>query len=318
MRECNRPPDPSRDESRDVRCRSPQTTASAVRGPASVPLHRDGDSAAPGSAAEMSDLPSSSAGVDPMRIVLVTGIHPPDIGGPATHIADLAAELGERGHEITVLTLTDDARPVTPARARAVPPPLGLVGPPRRGGGVARAGPAPLRPRVRHRAPPRCRRRRPPGPPPRHREDRRRSGLGARHPVGAHRRGFERFQARIRAGPAGPADALRARLVGAPRRFRARAGSRPRARRDGVAGARAGDVPVSVVPNGVRLSTPPAPGPRRDGELHAVFVGRLVDHKRVDVLVDAVTATPGVHLEIVGRGSGAGRARAAGEPSTRR
>jgi glycosyltransferase involved in cell wall biosynthesis len=42
-----------------------------------------------------------------MRIVMVTGIFPPDIGGPATYVPQLAEALTEQGHEITVLTLSD-------------------------------------------------------------------------------------------------------------------------------------------------------------------------------------------------------------------
>jgi glycosyltransferase involved in cell wall biosynthesis len=41
------------------------------------------------------------------RIALVTMIYPPDIGGPATHAQDLRDELAGRGHELTVVTLTD-------------------------------------------------------------------------------------------------------------------------------------------------------------------------------------------------------------------
>ena len=45
-----------------------------------------------------------------MRVLVVTGIFPPDIGGPATHAADVSAELTDRGHDVTVLTLTDAHR----------------------------------------------------------------------------------------------------------------------------------------------------------------------------------------------------------------
>jgi glycosyltransferase involved in cell wall biosynthesis len=44
-----------------------------------------------------------------VRVLIVSGIFPPDIGGPATHSADLARELGERGHEARVLTVTDES-----------------------------------------------------------------------------------------------------------------------------------------------------------------------------------------------------------------
>ena len=43
-----------------------------------------------------------------MRILIVTGIFPPDIGGPATYVPQIATALAERGHQLTVLTLCDD------------------------------------------------------------------------------------------------------------------------------------------------------------------------------------------------------------------
>src|SRR6185295_20380084 len=47
----------------------------------------------------------------PVRVAIVSGIFPPDVGGPATHAADLLEELTARGHPTTVVTLTDgDAR----------------------------------------------------------------------------------------------------------------------------------------------------------------------------------------------------------------
>lgn len=39
-----------------------------------------------------------------MRIVLATGIYPPDIGGPATYVQNLARELTSRGERVTVVT----------------------------------------------------------------------------------------------------------------------------------------------------------------------------------------------------------------------
>jgi glycosyltransferase involved in cell wall biosynthesis len=46
-----------------------------------------------------------------MRILLLPGIWPPDVGGPATHGPDFARYLGERGHEVRVVTMAD--RPPT-------------------------------------------------------------------------------------------------------------------------------------------------------------------------------------------------------------
>lgn len=42
------------------------------------------------------------------RILLVSGIYPPDVGGPATYIPMLARHLVEYGHQVSVLTLTDN------------------------------------------------------------------------------------------------------------------------------------------------------------------------------------------------------------------
>lgn len=42
-----------------------------------------------------------------MNILLVTGIFPPDIGGPATYVPFIAAGLESRGHDIRVITWAD-------------------------------------------------------------------------------------------------------------------------------------------------------------------------------------------------------------------
>lgn len=42
------------------------------------------------------------------RILLVSGIYPPDVGGPATYVPKLARHLVNNGHQVTVLALTDD------------------------------------------------------------------------------------------------------------------------------------------------------------------------------------------------------------------
>lgn len=44
-----------------------------------------------------------------MRILITTGIFPPDIGGPATYVPQIASGLSERGHQVKVLT-TDKNR----------------------------------------------------------------------------------------------------------------------------------------------------------------------------------------------------------------
>jgi glycosyltransferase involved in cell wall biosynthesis len=50
-----------------------------------------------------------------MRILFLTGIWPPDVGGPATHGPDFARFLRDRGHRVEVVTMGDTApsdRPV--------------------------------------------------------------------------------------------------------------------------------------------------------------------------------------------------------------
>lgn len=45
-----------------------------------------------------------------MRILIATGIFPPDIGGPATYAAELASILSKRGHDVRLLTYSNEAR----------------------------------------------------------------------------------------------------------------------------------------------------------------------------------------------------------------
>ncbi len=48
-----------------------------------------------------------------MNVLIITGIFPPDIGGPASYVPDIAAALAQRGHKITVITLSDTTALVT-------------------------------------------------------------------------------------------------------------------------------------------------------------------------------------------------------------
>jgi glycosyltransferase involved in cell wall biosynthesis len=43
-----------------------------------------------------------------LRIVIPTGIFPPDIGGPASYVPRIAEALAARGHSVAVVTLADD------------------------------------------------------------------------------------------------------------------------------------------------------------------------------------------------------------------
>jgi glycosyltransferase involved in cell wall biosynthesis len=42
-----------------------------------------------------------------MKILMITGIFPPDIGGPATYVPTMARELVKRGHNVAAVTLSD-------------------------------------------------------------------------------------------------------------------------------------------------------------------------------------------------------------------
>jgi glycosyltransferase involved in cell wall biosynthesis len=43
----------------------------------------------------------------PMKVLITTGIFPPDIGGPASYVPAMSSEFIKRGHKITVVTLSD-------------------------------------------------------------------------------------------------------------------------------------------------------------------------------------------------------------------
>jgi hypothetical protein len=47
-----------------------------------------------------------------VKVLVVSGAFPRDIGGPATHAADLCDELRERGHNVSVMSYGDARRPI--------------------------------------------------------------------------------------------------------------------------------------------------------------------------------------------------------------
>lgn len=55
-----------------------------------------------------------------MKILLITGIYPPDIGGPATFINNFAGYLYRNSNEVTIVTLGDDLRQQTEESNRKV------------------------------------------------------------------------------------------------------------------------------------------------------------------------------------------------------
>jgi len=236
-----------------------------------------------------------------VRVVIATGIFPPDIGGPATHAADMTAELVDRGHEVVVVTLTDN---------HVVTDEPGIVRYPRR-------WPWPLRTTattwwfVRRR------------------DDYDviyATGLDlpavlgaklARRPVilkvvgdPAWERGrrrhltdsdIDRFQDDL-----GGRASLRA--MRAVRNWTVRHSSMnvtpSRYLQEIVGRWSGGRTPVALVPNGVRGQRPPRQ--LRDEHsavgLRLVFVGRLIPHKRIDILIDALARTESVVLDVVGDG----------------
>jgi glycosyltransferase involved in cell wall biosynthesis len=61
------------------------------------------------------------APVNRMRIAFLTGIWPPDVGGPATHGPDFSRFLIARGHEVRVVTMGDGKPAERPCEVEVVP-----------------------------------------------------------------------------------------------------------------------------------------------------------------------------------------------------
>ncbi len=235
-----------------------------------------------------------------MRIAIVTGIYPPDIGGPATHAADLRAELTERGHRVTVVTLWDGAvvsiRPDLVRFPRGERVPLRMA---RIAGWIWRNAPrfdviyaTGL-----------------------HTE----AVLGARlagrpsivrivgDPVwergvrlGLTEEGYEGFESQGR-----PRD-IRLRALAFLRDRSLRASSvvvAPSASLEtSIERWLDGPADVSIVRNGVRTFTREPRKKASAGSLKVVFVGRLIALKRVENLLEAVSLTEGASIQIIGSG----------------
>ena len=241
----------------------------------------------------------AGAGPRSLRIVLVSGIYPPDIGGPATHIVDLAEELAERGHRPVVLTLTDQSGTLLQP---------GLTRFPRRWPWPVR-GAAVVAWLVRRR---------------RHYDIVYATGLQseavlgarlARRPVivkvvgdPAWERGrrlrltsqeFDEFQR-------SPANAVALRAMCRLRDWSVRTPTRVIAPSEFLARCVEdwrGKADVTVIPNGVRTRHRVPPDALKTGPMERLLVvSRLAEHKRIDVVIEAVARTEGVRLEIVGDG----------------
>ena len=236
----------------------------------------------------------------PSRMVLITSIFPPDIGGPATHVRDLRDTLLERGLEVIVLTLGDCAQMqevdgivrvprVWPWPRRLAAVAIWLVGCRDRFDVVYATGMQPgavLGAKIA---------RRPVvvkvvGDPAWERG--RREGL-----IDSTFNGFlgrSDFPASVRAMQLLRNTWLRAAdEIVAPSEFLASVVDR----------WLGGPAAVRVVPNGVRAEAPAKEVRVADAsDLRCIWVGRLVAHKQVERLVEAVALTPRVTLHVVGDG----------------
>ena len=237
------------------------------------------------------------------RVVIVSGTDPPDIGGPATHASDLRRELLERGHRVCVVTLGDGRR-VERDRSRSDPTPLALAPSARDRRRLARR-PGDLYDVVYA------------------------TGMLPSAVAGARTAGkpvvvkvvgdpvwergrrlgltddeFEPFQ-QERGGP------LRMRAMRALRNRTLRSASVVTAPSEFLAATvdrwLAGPSGVEVIPNGVRA--PVTSDPERTSEVRAIYVGRLVPHKRVDELIRAVATDDRLRLDVVGSGPDLDRLR---------
>ena len=56
-----------------------------------------------------------------MKVLIVSGIWPPDVGGPASHAPEVASFLQARGHDVEVVTTADAPPASRPYPVRAVP-----------------------------------------------------------------------------------------------------------------------------------------------------------------------------------------------------
>ena len=237
-----------------------------------------------------------------MKILLTTGIFPPDIGGPATYVPFMAEALVRNGHDVTVVCLADDPQ-ASPGRY-----PFRLVRLPRREPRFARLARTVLRLA--------------------------REGRGAdvvfgnglllevglaaamlRAPLvlkvvgdwaweratnaGATSRRFEEFQLRGDRGGGSWAARLRSLMVRrgqaviVPSEYLAR----------WVAGWKVAPERIHVVYNAYLPEEAPeiAVRPLATSRI-IVSVGRLVPWKRVDQLIEIVAAHPSIGLAIVGDG----------------
>lgn len=232
-----------------------------------------------------------------VKVVIITGIFPPDVGGPATHAADLANELTKRGNGVVVLTLgarrdfSSGYQVVSYPRewpwwCRLVAVALWLVVHRRRYDVAYATG---LHPAAVAGA------------------------RLARRPVVVKVVGDPAWErsARLSLTPQKIDDfqltaqrSLRVRAMKMLRDWSVRnatATTVPSAYLSRMVRGWAHDIDPVVIYNGVSVKVPERSHRERRG-LRVGFVGRLVRHKRVDILIQAIAQLPNATLEVVGDG----------------
>jgi glycosyltransferase involved in cell wall biosynthesis len=244
-----------------------------------------------------------------MKVLVVSGIFPPDIGGPATHAADLRLELLARGHTVELLAPTDE---------RSWSHDAGVLRLPRRWPWPVRNALATAWVAIRGR-----------------RSDVvYATGLGppavagarlARRPVvlkivgdpaweravrrGLTSAGFDAFQHEPNRSVA--VRAMKSLRSWSTRHATAVITPSEHLRRTVRGWSDRHD--VEVVPNGVRTPARSGVHQATSSGLVALFAGRLVPWKRVELLIGAVARTADAHLEIVGDGPEAATLRRCAE-----
>ncbi len=126
--------------------------------------------------------------------------------------------------------------------------------------------------------------------------------------LGITRDGFDRFEAT-------PSGTFRVTLMRAVRNWWIRNATHVTTPSESLrrAAVRWGADPAALtrIPNGVRIpEDPPRERSRDRPGARVVFVGRLIELKRLDVILEALASAPGVSLSIIGDGPEAGRVKA--------
>ena len=242
-----------------------------------------------------------------MRIAFLTGIWPPDVGGPATHGPDFARFLVGRGHDVRVVTMGDGEPTERPCEvdvvSRRLPFPLRYGQVAARGARAARAADVVYATATYAAAAAAADDR----PSPARRQARLRPGLRACAPVSASSPARSRSSRRAATAPVRALKAARTRAL-----RRATAIVVPSAYLAEIA-ARLG----SVRRDRILVLTNPAPPPTQVEPERLepgtfVFVGRLTRQKALGVAIEAIAQVPRRRLVVVGDGPERRAARAPG------